>query len=316
MSKSATDNANQIADKYRKKTGNNAGDLDELKVDPHFIEDPIASQLLEYAITRGKNAIIVGPTGCGKSTLAINVLARLQRKAEIVSCHGDTSSDNLIGKPWLVTDPVSKEVITKVSYGAALRAYRDGKTLLLEEVDIATAEVLASLHRILEIKSDFYICDIGEQEILPKSKLYSTIATANTIGTGEDDFMYAGTKPMNLAFMNRFCPRIKLGYLQPTDEIQVLVNKTGIEPQVAGKMVAVANDVRDCSDPKRIANGGLAAGTSPMVSVISTRDLIEWGDMTTELSFDLKEAAKYCFLDLMPDADQESVITLMQNRGL
>ena len=316
MTNKATDAAAQLSAKLRTKKVNSTGDKDELKVDPHFFEDPKAAQLLEYAITRGKNAIIVGPTGSGKSCLALNVLARLKRKAEIVSCHGDTSSDNLIGKPWLVTDPASNEVVTQVSYGSALRAYKDGKTLLLEEVDIATAEVLASLHRILEIKTEFYICDIGEQEIITKSKLFGTIATANTIGTGEDDFMYAGTKPLNMAFMNRFCPRIKLDYLPHDKEVTVLVNKTGIDKNVADKMVAVANDVRDCSNPKRIAGGMLSPGTSPMVSVISTRDLIEWGDMVTELSFSLREAAKFCFLDLMPDADQESVEKLMDNRSI
>lgn len=310
----AANSAVSLAAQLRNKNASTGG-IDELKVDPHYEEDPQVAKIVEYAITRGKNIVIVGPTGCGKSTLAINVLARLKRKAEIVSCHGETSSDNVIGKPWLITDPNSGESITKVAYGPALRAYSQGKTLMLEEVDMSSADVLASLHRILEVKTDFYISDIGEQEVIPKHKLFGVVATANTIGSGDDDFMYSGTKPLNLAFLNRFLG-VHMGYLPEAKEVQVLKNKTGIDNQYALKMVRVANEVRDCSDPKRIAGGALTAGVSPMVSVISTRDLIEWGDMVMELGISLKEAARFCFLDMMPDADQESVLKLMENRSI
>lgn len=310
---SGTNKAVDLADKLRNKN-KASGEPDELKIDPHFHEDPSAAMLLEYAIKRGKNAIIIGPTGCGKSSLAINVLARLKRKTEIVSCHGETSSDHLIGKPWLIKDLETQESITKVVYGAALRAYGgdsrapDGKTLLLEEVDVAISDVLASMQRILETKTEFYHCDIGESEVIVKKPLFSVIATANTIGTGEDSFKYAGTKPLNLAFINRFCPRIIMGYLPKDKEIEVIVNKTGIDKNVASQMVEVADLVRQAGDPKVIA-GGLVPSIigMPLVGVISTRDLIEWGDLVVELNFDVKEAAKPCFLNTMPEAEQEAV---------
>lgn len=304
--------ATDFAAALRNKNGQTGG-TDELKVDPHFEEDPKATMLLEYAVSNRKNILMVGPTGCGKSSLAINVLARLKRKGEIFSCHGETSSDNLIGKPWAIIDPTTNEGITKVTYGAALRAYKFGKILLLEEVDMAMAGILASIQRIMEVQSNFYICNIGEEEIIEKHKLFSVIATANTIGTGENDFMYAGTTPLNMAFINRFSVRYIMDYLPKEKEIKVLVNKTGIDKEIAKKMVQVANDVRDAGDPKRIAAGTVPGGT-PLVSVISTRDLIEWGDMVVNLSVDIKEAAKYAFLNCMPESDQESVQKFIDNQ--
>jgi len=304
--------ATDFAAQLRNKNGQTGG-VDELKVDPYFEEDPKATMLLEYAVNNKLNILLVGPTGCGKSSLAINVLARLKRKAEIFSCHGETSSEGLIGKPWVVIDPATKEGITKVAYGAALRAYTSGKILLLEEVDMARAGVLASIQRIMEVQSDFYICDIGEQENIPRHPLFCVIATANTIGTGEDDFMYSDTNALNLSFINRFSVRYIMDYLPKEKEIKVLTNKTGIDKDIAERMVKVANDVRDASDPKRITAGTVPGGT-PLVSVISTRDLIEWARMTVTLSLDIKEAASYAFLNCMPESDQESVQKFIDNQ--
>lgn len=305
MSTNKVDDANTFAASLRNKNGSK-GDPDELKVDPHFIEDEVAADLLEYSITRGKNAILVGPTGNGKSSLAINVLARLKRKAEQINCHGETSADGLLGKPWIVVDPKTNEGITQVALGPVLRAYKFGRVLLLEEVDVATAEVLMSLQRLLETQSEFYICDIGQQEIILKHKLYSVIATANTTGTGEDSFKYAGTKPLNQAFINRFCPQIIMDYLPKAQEIKVLINKTGIDRNMAAKMVDVANYVRIANDPAKIATSTDPTQT-PLISTISTRDLIEWADMVTETRFDARTSAKYCFMNMMPEADQASV---------
>ena len=287
------------------------GAPDELKVDPHFEEDPAASKVLEFGIKRHENILIVGPTGCGKSCLAINVLARLKAKAEIFSCSGETSTDELIAKPWVVTE--GGQSITVALHGAALRAYGEGKTLVLEEVDIAVPDVLASLHRVMETNSQHYVCNIGQQEIIPKSPKFSVIATANTIGTGEDTFMYAGTKPLNQAFMNRFAYTIRMGYLSGDAEKKVLMNKAGIDRNMACNLVAAANDVRDAADPSRV---GGSIGGAKIASVISTRDLIAWATAIKGMNMNPMEAAKYSFLNRINDSDQDFIVTALKNRGL
>ena len=289
---------------------NTAGDPDEMVVDPNFEEDPIIAKVVEFAIKMNKNLLIVGPTGCGKSCLAINVLARLKERGEVFSCDGEVSVDNLIGK-LLVTVDKSGASITSPAPGAALRSYVEGKKLLLEEVDMAVPDILASLHRIMEINQKFYVCNIGAQEIIPKHKSFSVIATANTIGTGEDHFMYAGTKPLNAAFMNRFSLTVKMGYLPKAKEIKVLTNKTGIDQATATKLVDVANDVRDAADPKRLKG---APGAARLVSVVSTRDCIEWADAIVGMGLRPKEAAEYAFLGRTSDGDQDIIRTFISNR--
>ena len=298
-----------FASKLRsKKTG--TGQPNELKVDPHFEEDPEAAKVIEFAIKRRKNLLLVGPTGCGKSSLAINVMARLKETAEIFSCDGETCTDNLIGKPWAIIDDKGKGK-TVVAPGAALRAYKEGKILLLEEVDHAIPDILASLHRIMETQSEFYISNIGDEEVIQKHRDFSVIATANTIGTGEDTYLYAGTKPLNMAFMNRFSLTFRMGYIDKSREIKVLKNRTGIDDTIAQKIVYTANDARDASDPSRI-NG--APGSAKLGATISTRDTIEWADAIVGMSLEPVKAAEYAFLNRISEIDRDVIRTMITNR--
>ena len=295
--------AQDFAASLRKKT--KVTGIGELKVDPHFIEEPNASKMVEFAIKRRKNLLIVGPTGCGKSCLAINVLARLGMAGEIFSCSGETSTDDLIGK-ILISEGPNGQPITSVAYGAAVRAYMEGKVLILEEVDHANADILSALHRLMELNQNFYILNVGTQEIVQRAPGFCVIGTANTIGTGEDTFMYAGTKPLNGATLNRFSYTVRLGYMDRASEIKILKAKTGIKEDVATKLVSVANDIRD-------RNLGKVPGEQ-VASVISTRDLLEWADAVVGMGLPLDEAARYAFINRVSESDREFYDRILSNR--
>ena len=298
-----TKNVNEVLDlagSLRTKT-NNVGAKDELKVDPHFIEDKKATPVIEYGIKRRKNILIVGPTGCGKSSLAINIAARLKEQFEIFSCSGETTVDELIGKPWKVEQ--KGIAVTIPVYGSGVRAYRDGKGLLLEEVDFPNPDVHASLHRLLEPSQKFLHVNIGEPETIQRHRNFFTIATANTIGSGEDNFLYAGTKVLNAAFLNRFSLTINLDFLDSHEEIKVLMNKTGIEKSIAIKLVNVASDARRRQKEDSVDR---------IASILSTRDLIEWADALVGMQVHPLIAAEYAFLNRMPEADRDVVKKLVE----
>jgi cobaltochelatase CobS len=294
----------------RKSIAAPTGQPGELKIDPHFEEDPNATKVIEFAIKRRKNAFIVGPTGCGKSSLVLNILARMQMPAEPFSCHGETSTDELIGK-LLITEGPNGQPITSVAYGAAVRAYKLGKILLLEEVDHAAPDILSALHRIMETHQNYYIANVGSQEIIQKNPNFCVIATANTIGTGEDTFLYAGTKPLNAATMNRFGLVVRMGYLAPEKEVKVLKAKTGVNEKVAETMVQAANDARDAADPTRV---GGTPGSQQIACAVSTRDLIEWADAVVGMDLDPREAAQYAFLNRVMESDRDVIKTFIENR--
>jgi MoxR-like ATPase len=297
-----------FAASIRTKQGS-AGQPDELIVDPYFQEDPVIAQAIEYAIKSRKNLLLVGPTGCGKSCLALNVMARLNERCEIHCLDGDTSVDNLMGK-LLVTIDDKDNTVTDLALGPALRAYLEGKILLLEEIDMAVPDILASIHRIMETNQKFYVSNIGAQKILQKHKNFCVMGTANTIGTGEDTLIYAGTKPMNLAFMNRWSITIRMDYLPLDKEIKVLMDKTGIDQVMAYKMVRIANAVRDAANPQRI---GGTLGSERIMSPTSTRDLLEWASAVIGMGIDFMTAAKYAFLNRVSDSDKDIVQGFIEN---
>ena len=309
-----SDALNDVLDFANKLRTSNKPANTKLKVDPYFYEIPEIAKILEYAMSERptKNVLIVGPTGCGKSSLAINVMARLSKEAEIFSCDGETSTDNLIGK--LIARPNEKgDPTTEVVLGAALRAYKTGKGLLLEEVDIASPEVLASLHRIMENHSGHYICNIGAEDVIDKNPDFFVIGTANTIGTGEDTFLYAGTKPLNQAFMNRFSITVEMDYLGAMLELKVVTDKTGINRDLAEGLISIANDVRNASNPTRI--GGMP-GSQKLVSTISTRDLLEWAQLISRMNLSVMDAAKYAFLNRASVVDRDIIKEFITNKGL
>lgn len=281
----------------------NTGQPDQLKVDPHFEEDSRVSKVIEYAIKRRKNLLIVGPTGCGKSSIALNVAARLQERLEIFSCSGETSVDELIGKPWKVER--NGQSVTIPVYGAGIRAYQEGKGLLLEEVDFPNPDIHASLHRLLELSQDFIHVNVGEPEVIKRDKNFFVMATANTIGSGEDNFLYAGTKVLNAAFLNRFSMTVTMDFLAPDIEKKVLMNKTGIGATIASEMVAVAEEARRAQREDSMER---------ISSVLSTRDLLEWADAVVGMNMTPTEAASYAFLNKMPEADREVVQRMVENR--
>ena len=295
-------NAQDFAAGLRKKT--KVVGPGELKVDPNYIEEPNASKMVEFAIKRQKNLLIVGPTGCGKSCLAINVLARLGQAGEIFSCSGETSTDDLIGK-LLITEGPNGQPVTSVAYGAAVRAYKEGKALILEEVDHASADILSALHRLMELNQTFYVMNVGTQEIIQKAPGFCVIGTANTIGNGEDTFMYAGTKPLNGATLNRFSYTVRLGYLDWIREVKIVKAKTGVSDKFAEMMVATANWIRE-------RNAGKIAGEQ-VASVISTRDVLEWADAVVGLDMHPREAAQYAFINRVSDSDREFFQRAVEN---
>ena len=159
-------------------------------------------------------------------------------------------------------------------YGPLALAMRYGGICLVNELDMASPEVAAGLHGILD-GSPLCIPENGGELIIPHP-MFRFVATANTNGAGDDTGLYQGTQRQNLAFTDRFI-LCEMGYPDSSVEKKLLRDRYPTLPvSLCETMVDYANEVR------RLFMGEVS-GSSLSGSIeitFSTRSLLRWGALT------------------------------------
>jgi cobaltochelatase CobS len=235
--------------------------------DPHWEIGIAEVQLWEAIVDElqsGGNVLIVGPTGCGKSGAVKKLAATLGRPLRQVPINGETRTSDFIGSVKAVFDPESESTVTRFVPGILPDALSRRHWMLLDEIDSAPPGVLFNLHGVLEVNGVLAVP--GERRIWERERPFGVVATANTLGHGDDTGLYAGTGVLNEAFLDRFGAVIEAGYPDSETEVRILTGRTGIDVPLATKFVEVATKVR---------------GEADKVScTLSTRRLVKWAEKT------------------------------------
>ena len=160
---------------------------------------------LRQSLEDGERVLLTGPTGSGKSSLVRELCARHQKPFMRINLNGETSVADIVGG-WRVR---GKDMTFQ--YGPIPEAMKIGAWLCLDELDAALPQVLFVLQALLEDGGKLFISDTNEW-ITPHPE-FRLVATANTIGKGDDSGMYAGTNVLNEAFLDRFHAVFEVDYL-------------------------------------------------------------------------------------------------------
>jgi MoxR-like ATPase len=259
----------------------------------------VSLNMIEDAFDSCENIHLVGPSGCGKSTIARAILDRknaatraankkiwvsnqkiLEAKPDTkagdlepyaalpyplahYSCHQGSRSEELIGNVTIKIDQEGNRTPVEVD-GAVTDAWTNGKTLIFEEFDLAPPGVLGELHLFLDGSTQDTTVYINGPRDIQKSPEFRCIGTSNTRGAGEAAMEFAGTQPLNAAFMNRFNYTIQVGWLPEAEEAKLLIAKTEIHGTNVEKMIRVANKLRKAYDEEQVERP------------VSTRALLAW----------------------------------------
>lgn len=213
-----------------------------------------------------KKPLLTGFAGIGKSSVFEQIAARINQPVLRAALNGQMAISDWVGTY------IQRGGETVWIDGMLTTALRIGAWLILDEVDFADPNILATLNGILEPKNgigSLLLKEKGHEVVRPHLST-RVIATANTIGAMKEfRHLYPGAFVPNDAFLDRW--RVyHVQYLQPADEIYVLVKTMGWDTDgqkvFAKKMVDSANMIRDAFKNEEVG------------CTFSMRRLFDWAD--------------------------------------
>lgn len=163
------------------------------------------------AVAMGKNLLLKGGTGSGKTRLAEFISKVFQQQIHAINCSVDLDSEALLGFKTLVHAD-DKTHIHFVD-GPVVQAMKSGHFLYIDELNVAKPDVLSIVNGVLDYRRS--ITNPFTSEVITAQSGFSVIAAMN-VG-------YVGTTPLNEALKNRFVV-VEVPYVQG-EELHRLLQK-------------------------------------------------------------------------------------------
>lgn len=166
----------------------------------HEIEGPVhpVFERVLKLVSCGQNVLLVGPAGCGKTTLAKHLAKALSRDFGMISGSAGVSESQLTG--WLLPGRGGEFEYRPSEF---VKLYERGSCVfLLDEYDAFEPNMLLTANAALD-NGRMHIPHRVHEPVVLRGSDVAIVATANTYGTGADP-LYAGRNQMDAASNDRF----------------------------------------------------------------------------------------------------------------
>jgi len=225
------------------------------------------------SVMRGRNILLTGPTGTGKSQTAIAVAKSMDRELFYINL-GATQDPRgtLIGNTHF-----SKDAGTYFNESAFVKAIQKPNTvILLDEVSRAHPEAWNILMTVLDPGQRYLRLD--EAVDSPTIKVAEGVSFVGTANIGNE---YTAVRVMDRALLDRFVIA-EIPFLTPTEESSLI---TQLFPAIEPK---AANNLADIAGLTRVE---IKSDSSRIQTPISTRSVLEMAGLIVD-GFTLTECAE------------------------
>ena len=165
------------------------------------------------ALSMGKNILLKGPTGAGKTKFAETLSFLFNQPMFSVNCSVDLDAESLLGFKTLEYKE-DKQVIEFVP-GPVINAMNHGDFLYIDEINMAKPETLPLINGVLDYRRT--ITNPFTNEMITAKEGFTVIAAINE--------GYIGTVPLNEALKNRFVV-IEVPYIEGDQFKQLIQSNT------------------------------------------------------------------------------------------
>ena len=219
---------------------------------PRKIDGTTDLELLEELLNKGKNILLKGATGSGKTALVRYYCALHNKPYLRISLSGGTTVEDLVGHYIL------KDHETKWVDGLLTLAVRNGYVVVIDELNAAEPEILFVMNALLDEERRLILIQ-KDGEIVEPHPDFRLVCTLNPSELG-----YAGTKELNEAQADRFI-HIPIDYSSSAEN--KIIQKTELSEEDKSKIKRFLIRIREAHEKGEI--------NTPF----STRSLIEFVDL-------------------------------------
>ena len=208
-----------------------------------FYVNPTTWKTLVRNVKKHINTMIIGPTGCGKTSCVKELCDRLGLKLHIFDMGA-------------MVDPISSLLgVHRLEKGESIFDYakftqviKEPCVILLDELSRAAYSTMNILFPCLDDRRTLDI-EIATTKGERRIKIHPEVTFIATANVGAE---YTGTNSMDRALVNRFFP-IELGNISGAEEEKVLIKRTGISTDEAKLIVKITNNIRSLADKQEIS---------------------------------------------------------------
>ncbi|MGD6815924.1 ATP-binding protein [Metabacillus sp. 84] len=180
--------------------------------DLSIVEDAV------IALALGKNVLLKGPTGAGKTKLAETISSIFGRSMHSINCSVDLDAEALLGYKTIHSSGNNTSI--EFVPGPVIKAMEKGHFLYIDEINMAKPETLPILNGVLDYRK--MITNPFTGDVVRGTEAFGVIAAINE--------GYVGTVPLNEALKNRFMI-IDVPYIQGAELEQIIKSQSGLKDE-------------------------------------------------------------------------------------